>query len=164
MSVCTCMYIYACMYIYICMDLCACVCERSWGLLQDLTYIVFLGGRGGGGGGFVNMDLLLNSAPLIHGQHTLNGSQTLTQFVYVWAWLLSVSPPPHCIGVGIRGPLANAQNIRGYELRSPYTWVQCTHSLLPRPRFPTAADGLHHRYVESGLHKTHFPRSGICSC
>ena len=23
-------------------------------------------------------------------------------------------------------------------------------SLVPRPRFPTAADGLHHRYVESG--------------
>ena len=23
-------------------------------------------------------------------------------------------------------------------------------SLVPRPRFPTAADGLHHRYVERG--------------
>ena len=29
-------------------------------------------------------------------------------------------------------------------------------SLVPRPRSPTAAGGLHHRYVESG----HFPRSG----
>ena len=28
-------------------------------------------------------------------------------------------------------------------------------SLVPRPRFPKAAGGLHHRYVESG-----FPRSG----
>ena len=116
-------------------------------------------GGGGGGGVFVNMDLLLNSASLIHGQHTLNGSQTLTQFFNVWAWLLSVSPPPHCIGIDIRGPLANAQDIRGYELRSPYTWVQCTHSLVPRPRFPTAADRLHHHLVESGLDEVHFPSS-----
>ena len=32
-----------------------------------------------------------------------------------------------------------------------------TCSLVPRPRFPTAADGLHHRYVEMGLvHRSNF--------
>ena len=31
------------------------------------------------------------------------------------------------------------------------------NSFVPRPRFPTAADGLHHRYVESGSdHRSNF--------
>ena len=39
-----CMYlhVYICMYVCIYMDLCACVCEGSWGLLQDLTCLVYL--------------------------------------------------------------------------------------------------------------------------
>ena len=31
--------------------------------------------------------------------------------------------------------------------------LQARYSLVPRPRFPTAAGGLHHRYVESGSGK-----------
>ena len=35
--------------------------------------------------------------------------------------------------------------------KMPEAWEPAgTSSLVPRPRFPTAAVGLHHRYVESG--------------
>ena len=38
----------------------------------------------------------------------------------------------------------------GFLCRHKSSPQHCTFSLVPRPRFPTAADGLHHRYVESG--------------
>ena len=40
-------------------------------------------------------------------------------------------------------------------------YVHCRPSLVPGPRFPTAADGLHHRYVERGGDVIHPQLLGI---
>ena len=49
----------------------------------------------------------------------------------------------------LRVALAGTVAMRGERIPLPLE----RNSLVPRPRFPTAAGGLHHRYVESGSGK-----------